>query len=93
MEEYEEAAASIENASLARDCAVVVVVCSLLAAASVDGFALWFAGSREDHKSAKESDIVVVGFQDYQNFKLPPISFTGKFVCQQPAGQILAILP
>lgn len=68
MGREEEAAASIENASLVRGCAGVVVVvidvafvaCSLLAAASVDGLALCLAGSREDHRSANESDMVEV---------------------------------
>lgn len=70
--EEEEAAASIENASLARGCAGVVVVvvvvvidvafvaCGLLTAPRDESFALCLAGSREDHRSANESDMVVV---------------------------------
>lgn len=67
--EEEEAAASIENASLARGCAGVVVVvvidvafvaCGLLTAPRDESFALCLAGSRDDHRSANESDMVVV---------------------------------
>lgn len=69
--EEEEAAASIENASLARGCAGVVVVvvvvidvafvaCGLLTAPRDESFALCLAGSREDHRSANESGMVVV---------------------------------